>query len=192
MNSTGTMDRRVDMDGSSPMSSMDGSLQSSPKRRSMCRELTARIAGYVGRVLFKQLEKQDGGSVLYELDRQIIKLNDNVMHVARHVYISHNGSNRMVLLTPFFNECSETVDPLSALLFAHYLLSRAWIIHMKPTLGDSGEFIHELNVSLQEKIGALMDPYGRARDVTSADLAGYDVQDLVDLGTSRLESSISS
>lgn len=141
---------------------------------SVCRDLTQRVAEYVGTVLFERMRRHDEAlQVKYvKYDEQPDgDQGEGIIQVMTHHYTL--GRQTWSLLTPFFGVCKDAVDPLSSLLYAHYLLSRAWIIHKKENL-DPFEMVDQLNQSLRDKVGALMDPFGEMPSGVSS-LAGFNL-----------------
>ena len=146
----------------------------STANENVCASLTERLAVLVGAVLQDKIIEEGSG-------KQVERTHDiEDGHIVVHTFKGENNTKR-TLKVPFTKECNAEVSPLSALLYAHYLLSRIWIIYThddgRPMYDLHSDVVKQvfdqLNYSLQAKFGALRDPFLRQPKASSARLSGY-------------------
>ena len=86
------------------------------------------------------------------------------------VKLASSDTGPFVVEVPYLISCDEPkVDRMAALLYAHYLLSRSWLIfhrfsaspHVVNEITDEGlqTFVETLNHSLKMKIRAIANPF---------------------------------
>ena len=124
----------------------------------VCNNLTRRIARLVGRALGLKL------NVANEVKET------EVEHVIEFTYSQDSSQDRIrILKVPFITSC-QNVTVLPALLYAHYLLGRVWIIHK--THLPKNALIDQLNATIREKYAAIHDPF-ESQKTSVADLSKY-------------------
>ena len=131
-----------------------------------CSVLTQKIAMFVAKHLLKVFNKE-------EITEEVGDTNGIMMFK----YTSANTAAPRVLMVPYIQKCTINTSPFTALLYAHYLLSRVWIIHsyiINDEALDIDRLFDQLNANIQAKYGATKDPFHR-NQATVAQLSDYEI-----------------